>query len=80
MQCLLCYLHTLSMHYFIFSRYCLQNGEPDTSPNQQERLNEDAHPLAFANDGDLGSYWVSAFSDDMILYLDLSNGQFQVST
>ena len=41
-------------------------------------FNENAYPLAFANDGDLGSYRVSSFSNDMILYLDLANGQYQV--
>ncbi|XP_071962430.1 usherin-like isoform X2 [Antedon mediterranea] len=60
------------------SRYCIPNGVSDTTSDQMYRLDENAHPLTFANDGDLGSYWVSSFTDNVILQIDLQNGEYQV--
>ncbi|XP_033110841.1 usherin-like [Anneissia japonica] len=60
------------------SRYCIPNGVSDTTSDQMYRLDENAHPLTFANDGDLGSYWVSSFTDDLLVQIDLENGQYQV--
>ncbi|XP_071494817.1 LOW QUALITY PROTEIN: usherin-like [Diadema antillarum] len=58
--------------------YCLKNGEPDTSPDQISRINQDAHPLQFANDGDLGSYWVSTLADNITIDITLGSREYQV--
>nr|XP_006813188.1 PREDICTED: usherin [Saccoglossus kowalevskii] len=60
------------------SRFCIKNDEPDTTSNAEWRVNQFAHPLTFANDGDLSSYWISAFLDDITIVIDLNNGQYQV--
>ncbi|XP_022099403.1 usherin-like isoform X2 [Acanthaster planci] len=59
-------------------RFCLRNGDPDTTIDRQYRLRLDAYPLEFANDGDVGSSWVSTFTDDIMLFVDLVSGEFQV--
>ncbi|XP_041469805.1 usherin-like [Lytechinus variegatus] len=61
-------------------RYCLKNGEPDTSADQISRLNQDSHPLQFANDGDLGSYWVSTLTNgrSITVDIDLGSREYQV--
>ncbi|XP_071790086.1 usherin-like isoform X2 [Asterias amurensis] len=59
-------------------RLCLKNGEPDTTDDTLARIGEYAYPLEFANDGDVGSSWVSTFTDDIMLYVDLVSGEFQV--
>ncbi|KAJ8045141.1 Usherin [Holothuria leucospilota] len=60
------------------SRFCIRNGDPDTTSDELLRLNELAHPLQFANDGDLSTFWVSSFTNDLIVDIDLTNGQYQV--
>ena len=62
----------------LFHRLCLKNGEPDTTDDTLARIGEYAYPLEFANDGDVGSSWVSTFTDDIMLYVDLVSGEFQV--
>ncbi|XP_077990481.1 usherin-like [Glandiceps talaboti] len=60
------------------SRFCIRNGEPDITDETEWRVNENAHPLTFANDGDLGSYWISSFTDFITIDINLQNGQYQV--
>ncbi|XP_078675414.1 usherin-like isoform X2 [Branchiostoma floridae x Branchiostoma belcheri] len=67
----------------LLERYCIRNGDPDNTANIQLRLDDDAHPLAYINDDDLSSRWVSDFfssipGDTVTIDIDLSNGQYEV--
>lgn len=69
----------------LVERYCIPNGEEDTTTNRVLRLNLDAHPLSYINDNDIGTAWVShvfTTTEDMdqgvTLTFDLENGQYQV--
>ncbi|XP_048212729.1 usherin [Perognathus longimembris pacificus] len=66
-------------------KYCIPNGAEDTTENQVSRLNPQAHPLAFVNDGDVETSWVSRvftnlthLNQGVTISLDLENGQYQV--
>ncbi|KAM4814939.1 usherin-like, partial [Thomomys bottae] len=66
-------------------RYCIPNDAEDTTQNRVPRLNPEAHPLAFLNDGDMATSWVSRvftnithLNQGVALSLDLENGQYQV--
>ena len=60
------------------TEYCIRNGVPDNTGDEILRLNEDAHPLEYINDGDVNNCWISAFLDDVTIEVDLGD-QFQVS-
>ena len=57
--------------------YCIKNGEPDNTIQDSLRLNDDAHPLEYVNDGDSNSVWISKTMDQVNLVVDLGD-QFQV--
>ena len=58
--------------------YCIKNGEPDNTNEDSLRLNTEAHPLEYVNDGDSNSIWISKTMDQVNLVVDLGD-QFQVS-
>ncbi len=60
-----------------FTDRCIRNGVPDNTGDDVPRLNEDAHPLEYINDGDANSYMVSAFLNEMTIEVDLGD-QFEV--
>eukprot|EP00058_Branchiostoma_floridae_P024730 XP_002610220.1 hypothetical protein BRAFLDRAFT_76999 [Branchiostoma floridae] len=67
----------------LLERYCIRNGDPDTTADIELRLDADAHPLAYINDDDLSSRWISDFfssipGDTVTIDIDLSNGQYEV--
>ena len=57
---------------------CIKNNEPDNTNDHVLRLNNEAHPLEYANDDDANSIWVSDFMNDVNLVVDLGD-EFQVS-
>ncbi|CAH1791583.1 unnamed protein product, partial [Owenia fusiformis] len=61
----------------LHDRYCIRNGVPDNTGDESLRLNDDAHPLEYLNDGDSNSIWVSAILDDTTITIDLLD-QYQV--
>ena len=58
---------------------CISNGVADNTGDEILRLHNDSHPLAYLNDGDSNSMWVSAFLSDVTIEVDLGD-QFQVRT
>ncbi|XP_076156222.1 usherin [Alosa pseudoharengus] len=69
----------------LVERYCIPNGEEDTTTNRVLRLNLDAHPLSYINDNDIGTAWIShvftrseLMDQGVTLTFDLENGQYQV--
>lgn len=58
--------------------FCIKNGEPDNTNDHVLRLNNEAHPLEYANDDDANSIWVSDFMNEVNLVVDLGD-EFQVS-
>ena len=59
------------------TEYCIRNGVPDNTGDEVLRLNADAHPLEYINDGDVNNCWISTFLDDVTIEVDLGD-QFQV--
>ncbi|ELW55473.1 Usherin [Tupaia chinensis] len=66
-------------------RYCIPNDVEDTTHNRVLRLNPEAHPLAFVNDNDIGTSWVSPvftnisqLNQGVSISVDLENGEYQV--
>ena len=43
-----------------YVRFCIKNGVPDTTEDKINRLNENAHPKEFINDGNPETSWISA--------------------
>ncbi|XP_063040160.1 usherin [Engraulis encrasicolus] len=69
----------------LVARYCIPNGEEDTTTNRVLRLHMDAHPLSYINDNDIGTAWLSRvfasaeqLDQGVTLTFDLQNGQYQV--
>ncbi|XP_076833979.1 usherin-like [Brachyhypopomus gauderio] len=69
----------------LLERYCIANGANDTTDNRVLRLNPDAHPLHYINDGDMGTTWVSSVlstQEDLdrgvTITIDLEGGEYQV--
>ncbi|EGV92554.1 Usherin [Cricetulus griseus] len=65
-------------------QYCIPNGPEDKHHHQVSRLNPEAHPLSFINDGDIATSWVShvfanltQLSQGVIVSVDLENEQYQ---
>ena len=56
---------------------CISNGVADNIGDEILRLHNDSHPLAYLNDGDSNSMWVSAFLSDVTMEVDLGD-QFEV--
>ncbi len=59
--------------------HCIPNGVPDNLGDELLRLNNESHPLQYLSDGDSNSYWVSSFTSDVMVTVDLGD-QFQVQT
>ncbi|XP_016076620.1 PREDICTED: usherin [Miniopterus natalensis] len=66
-------------------RDCIPNDAGDTTGNRVSRLHPEAHPLAFVNDNDIGTSWVSRvfanltqLNQGVTISVDLENGQYQV--
>ncbi|ESO94175.1 hypothetical protein LOTGIDRAFT_118598, partial [Lottia gigantea] len=59
------------------THYCIPNGVPDNSGVETLRINDEAHPLEFANDGDSNTVWISKFQDKVDVTVDLGD-EFQV--
>ena len=57
--------------------HCIKNGEPDNTNEDSLRLNNEAHPLEYVNDGDSNSIWISKTMDQVNLVVDLGD-QYQV--
>ncbi|KAK1792993.1 hypothetical protein P4O66_001708 [Electrophorus voltai] len=69
----------------LVERYCIPNGASDTTDDRVLRLNLDAHPLHYINDGDMGTAWVSSvlstqeeLDQGVTVTIDLQNGEYQV--
>ncbi|XP_052001042.1 usherin [Xyrauchen texanus] len=69
----------------LVERYCIPNAANDTTQNKVLRLNQDAHPLPYINDNDIGTTWISSVFPSLELLdkgititIDLENGQYQV--
>nr|XP_009291422.1 usherin [Danio rerio] len=69
----------------LVERYCIPNAANDTTHNKVLRLNQDAHPLDYINDNDIGTTWISSIFPSIELLdkgititIDLENGQYQV--
>ncbi|XP_065144388.2 usherin [Paramisgurnus dabryanus] len=69
----------------LVERYCISNAANDTTQNKVLRLNQDAHPLQYINDNDIGTTWISSVFPNLELLdkgititIDLENGQYQV--
>uniref|UniRef100_H2YEQ9 Uncharacterized protein n=1 Tax=Ciona savignyi TaxID=51511 RepID=H2YEQ9_CIOSA len=63
-------------------RYCIPNGVPDTSPLRRLRVDPDAHPLAYINDDDSSTTWISSLGiympGGLTVNIDLENGEYQI--
>ncbi|XP_069464673.1 usherin [Ambystoma mexicanum] len=66
-------------------RHCIPNGAPDTTNDRVLRLHPDAHPVAYINDDDIETSWISLtfanisnVNDGVDIVIDLENGQYQV--
>uniref|UniRef100_A0A8C1VSW5 Laminin N-terminal domain-containing protein n=1 Tax=Cyprinus carpio TaxID=7962 RepID=A0A8C1VSW5_CYPCA len=71
----------------LVERYCIPNAASDTTHDKVLRLNQDAHPLHYINDNDIGTTWISSIFPNLKLLdkgititIDLENGQYQVHT
>lgn len=71
----------------LVERYCIPNAANDTTLHKVLRLNQDAHPLHYINDNDIGTTWISSVFPTLELLdkgntitIDLENGQYQVET
>ncbi|XP_056624652.1 usherin [Triplophysa dalaica] len=69
----------------LVERYCIPNAANDTTLHKVLRLNQDAHPLHYINDNDIGTTWISSVFPTLELLdkgntitIDLENGQYQV--
>lgn len=69
----------------LVERYCIPNAANDTTHNKVLRLNQDAHPLHYINDNDIGTTWISSvfttlelLDKGITITIDLENGQYQV--
>uniref|UniRef100_A0AAV2LNE7 Usherin n=1 Tax=Knipowitschia caucasica TaxID=637954 RepID=A0AAV2LNE7_KNICA len=68
----------------LVERYCIPNAAEDTTNDRTPRLNENAHPLSYLNDNDMGTSWISKIftsqelDEGVIISLNLLNGQYQV--
>ncbi|XP_048258912.1 usherin-like [Haliotis rufescens] len=59
------------------THYCIPNGLPDNAGQDRLRINEESHPLEYANDGDSNSIWISKFFSQVNITVDLGD-EFQV--
>ncbi|XP_072320975.1 usherin [Eucyclogobius newberryi] len=68
----------------VVERYCIPNAVEDTTNDRTPRLNENAHPLSYLNDHDLGTTWLSKImttqdlNEGVTISVNLLNGQYQV--
>ncbi|XP_077569166.1 usherin [Stigmatopora nigra] len=68
----------------LVERYCIPNAVEDTTNDRVQRLNLNAHPLAYINDKDMGTMWRSKLmmtqelDKRFTITVDLENGQYQV--
>lgn len=56
---------------------CIRNGVPDNNGDEVLRVNANAHPLEYVNDGDSNTFWLTVPIDDVFVEVDLGD-QFQV--
>uniref|UniRef100_A0A673BUR5 Laminin N-terminal domain-containing protein n=1 Tax=Sphaeramia orbicularis TaxID=375764 RepID=A0A673BUR5_9TELE len=67
----------------LIERYCIPNAVEDTTNDRVLRLNQDAHPLSYVNDQDMGTTWLSKImttqelDEGIAITMDLANGQYQ---
>nr|XP_018671138.2 usherin isoform X1 [Ciona intestinalis] len=63
-------------------RYCIPNGVPDTSPQRRLRVDPDAHPLAYINDDDSSTTWISSLGiympGGLTININLENGEYEI--
>ncbi|XP_055957014.1 usherin [Patella vulgata] len=59
------------------THYCIPNGVPDNAGDEILRVNQEAHPLEYTNDGDSNTIWISKFQSQVDLIVDLGD-EFQV--
>lgn len=72
---------TITTLFNLYRRFCIPNGVPVTTEYRRLRLNEEAHPLAYMNDGDSSTTWISGvvyMPGGIMITLDLENGEYQV--
>lgn len=69
----------------LVQRYCIPNGDEDTTNDRVLRLNPEAHSLCYINDDDIGTSWISSLfinashlDRGVTITIDLQNGQYQV--
>ena len=49
----------------------------DSTADRMLRLNQESHSLAYINDDDHSTYWVSSLRDDILIEVDLGD-QYEV--
>ncbi|XP_076812806.1 usherin-like isoform X3 [Clavelina lepadiformis] len=64
-------------------RFCIPNGASDVdTESMQLRLHPNAHPLAFVNDGDESTSWISKsgvyMPGGVTITIDLDNGEYEI--